>query len=287
MTDRRFHFANARVAHVSLRRGAGVDAGTGAGASGPAHAQARPMQVIAPLADLCRAPDEGRDRQIPFGAEVEVLETRGEHAFLRLIDDGYVGYMRAAALGGAGPPATHRVMARSSQIYTAPELKAPDRMPLPFGARLRVRGHTGSFAELAGGGYVPLQHIAPLNRTGDDPAAVAQMFLGSPYLWGGDSAAGVDCSGLVLAACDACGIACPRDSDLQAARLGQALPEDAPARRGDLIFWKGHVAMMLDDTHLIHANAHHMAVAIEPAAEAIARIARKEFGAVTVRRRLG
>lgn len=285
MTDRRFHFANARVAHVSLRTDEGAhEEGADEGA---AYAQAQPMQLVAPLADLCRAPDQDRDRQILFGADLEVLEIHGDHAFLRLLDDGYVGYARAASMGPAGLPATHRIAARSSQIYAAPEIKAPDRMPLPFGARLRVRGHTRSFAELAGGGYVPLQHIAPLNRRQDDPAAVAQMFLGSPYLWGGDSAAGVDCSGLVLAACNACGIACPRDSDLQAAGLGQALPEDAPPRRGDLIFWKGHVAMMLDAERLIHANAHHMAVAIEPAAEAIARIARKEFGEVTVRRRLG
>jgi cell wall-associated NlpC family hydrolase len=132
---------------------------------------------------------------------------------------------------------------------------------------------------------VPKPHLRPISHPFRDPVTVAQLFFGTPYLWGGNSAFGIDCSGLVQAALLACGIACPGDSDLQAA-LGNTVPDDAPMLRGDLIFWKGHVAMVVDDQTLIHANAHHMAVAYEPIDAAIARIKAQGGGTVTGRRRL-
>jgi cell wall-associated NlpC family hydrolase len=121
-------------------------------------------------------------------------------------------------------------------------------------------------------GFLPASHLAPLDHRETDFVAVAERFLGTPYLWGGKTNYGLDCSGLVQLALTACGIRCPRDSDMQERALG-ALVDMKNLRRGDLVFWKGHVAIVRDPKTFLHANAFHMAVAVEPIAEAIARIA--------------
>ena len=134
--------------------------------------------------------------------------------------------------------------------------------------------------------YIPTAHLRPVDQAEGDPVAVAERFLGTPYHWGGNSGFGIDCSGLVQAACLACGIPCPGDSDLQEAALGRTLPADAVLRRGDLLFWKGHVAWVAGPDLLLHANAHHMAVALEPLLPALARIEGQGDGPVTRRARL-
>jgi cell wall-associated NlpC family hydrolase len=154
---------------------------------------------------------------------------------------------------------------------------------LPFLAAVPVTGTTGAFAKLRSGGFVPRPHLEPAPG---DAAAQAARLAGAPYLWGGRSAWGLDCSALVQLALLAAGVSAPRDSDMQAAMLGHALAPDAELRRGDLVFWKGHVGMLADAATLIHANAHHMAVVIEPLAEAVARIAAAGGGPVAGRRRL-
>jgi cell wall-associated NlpC family hydrolase len=146
-----------------------------------------------------------------------------------------------------------------------------------------VTGAAGAFAETPQG-FVPRTHLRPLGDWAADPATVAESLLGTPYLWGGNSRAGMDCSGLVQLAFHACGRACPADSDLQQA-VGAALPEDVPPRRNDLLFWKGHVALVLDSSRLIHANGHSMSVVTEGIAECFARIAAQGGGPVTARRR--
>jgi hypothetical protein len=127
--------------------------------------------------------------------------------------------------------------------------------------------------------YIKRAQLAPLEHMQSDPAAVAMLFQHVPYLWGGDSTFGIDCSGLVQQCLMACGITCPRDSDMQEAHFPHIGPADR--KRGDLVFWKGHVGMLLDPATLIHANAYHMAVTIEPLEQAIERIGQKEFGDVT------
>jgi cell wall-associated NlpC family hydrolase len=148
---------------------------------------------------------------------------------------------------------------------------------------VKVIGMSGAFAEVEGG-FVPAAHLRAMGDWLADPVAVAEMFVGTPYLWGGNSRAGIDCSGLVQAAWLACGRDCPADSDLQQG-MGEALPEDAALRRGDLIFWKGHVALVVDETRLIHANGHSMDVRHEGIAEAVARITAQGGGPVVARRR--
>lgn len=273
MTDRRFTPANGRVAHVSLR--GRVQAAR--------FTEGAARSVCAPVADLRESPDGARDRQLLFGDLVLLLEERDGFGFVWSQKDGYAGYVALAALGPEIRP-THWVAAPATHLYAAPDIKAPEVMALPFGARLAVEPN-GVFAETADGGFVPSVHLKPVGAFYTDPVAVAEMFLGTPYLWGGNSRQGLDCSGLVQAALMACGQDCPPDSDMQM-HLGAEIAPEAPLVRGDLLFWAGHVALVVDRGTLIHANAHHMAVAHEPTDAAIARIAAQGDGPVIARRRV-
>lgn len=239
--------------------------------------------VAVPLADLCAAPGGARDRQVLSGEPLVVVERREGHAFVQMGKDGYCGWLAEAEVGPEAA-ATHWVAVRGTHLYPEPRVQARERAALPFGARLAVTGGCAKWAEVAGG-FVPAMH---LRRVGDhfhDPVAVAEVFLGAPYLWGGNSAAGIDCSGLVQGAFVACGRACPGDSDLQAA-MGVEVAPGAVLRRGDLVFWKGHVALMVDEARIIHANGHSMDVRIEGLEAATARIAAQGGGPVTGRRRV-
>jgi len=233
--------------------------------------------VVESQAPVRRAPspDATLLTEALMGERVTVYETTDEGwAWGQLHDDGYVGWLPAAALRAADAAPTAKVAALRTLVFPGPDIKLPPLAALPLGARLAVARHEGSFA-VAAGGFLPARHLALLDTALPDFVAVAERFLGTPYLWGGKTGLGIDCSGLVQVALTACGIACPRDSDMQERALGAPL---TPARdfsglqRGDLVFWKGHVALVRDPATLIHANAFHMAVAIEPLAEAIARI---------------
>jgi len=274
VSDRRFLAANMRVADAALR----------GRFEAPAYSEGTPLRINVPQVDLCRAPQGRRDKQMLLGQGFRVLERHGGWAFGVDMTDGYVGYLPEAALADAAAP-THRISLRSAHTYCAADFKSRETGLLSFLSAVTVTAEANGFHRTEQG-YIAAQHLTPAKRQMPDIAATAEMFLGAPYLWGGNSGTGIDCSGLVQMALWAAGRACPRDSDLQEAQLGTHLPEDAPLRRGDLIFWAGHVGMMLDAVTLIHANAHHMAVATEPLAEAAARIGAREFGAVTARRRL-
>lgn len=250
-------------------------------------------RVIAPLADLRRAPrlDSGIDTQALMGETVRVLEEDMEgFAFVQLARDFYVGYLSSAALGPPAPAPTHRVSAMRTFLYPGPSLKLPIAGFLSFGARVAISGWSGDYAEVPGAGFVHGAHLAEAQTVEPDFVALAQRFLETPYLWGGKSSLGIDCSGLVQIALEGAGHVAPRDSDMQAAGLGEAIAIAeglASPRRGDLVFWGGHVGLLLDEATLLHANGHHMRVAAEPLAEAIARIEAKSFGAVTGWRRIG
>ena len=240
---------------------------------------ADPACVQIPVADLLARPDGPRDRQLLMGEAVTILGRQGDYAYLRAEKDTYHGFVLNTALGPAIAP-THRVSAPATHAYSAPDIKSPERLSLSFASRITAIDETAHFIETTHG-HIPKQHLRPADSVDSDPAAIATLFLGTPYLWGGNSRFGIDCSGLVQAALLACGCACPGDSDLQKTFLGSLLPTGTTPRRNDLFFWKGHVAMALDDTTLIHANAHHMAVAYEGIADAIARIESQGDGPVT------
>ncbi|GGK19993.1 C40 family peptidase [Salinarimonas ramus] len=247
-------------------------------------------RVRAPLVDLRPEPrlDAGIDTQALMGEAVDVLDVDEEgFAFARLVRDGYVGYLSADALGEAEPAPTHRVAAIRTFLYPGPSMKLPIAGWLSMGAAIPIEETRGDFGHAPGAGWLYLPHLAQQDAAPEpDFVAVAERFLHTPYLWGGISSLGLDCSGLVRTALHGAGRACPRDTDMQERALGEALPEGAALARGDLVFWKGHVGIMRDGETLLHANGHHMAVASEPLADARSRILEKSFGPVTSIRRL-
>ena len=273
MMDRRLTLANERVAHIALQ--GQVEAAN--------FADAVPFEIAVPVVDLLRAPDGRRERQLLLGDGFEVIERRDGFSFGRATKDGYCGYVPESALC-APTKVTHWVSAPASHLYSEPRAQAPQSVGITFASRVCVLGKSGEFAETPHG-FVPAGHLQPLGRWYSDPVEVAGLFLGTPYLWGGNGHSGVDCSGLVQLSLLACGRACPGDSDMQQA-LGAELPQGAALQRGDLLFWKGHVAMMVDAELMIHATGAFMATVVESAAEAIARIKENTGGDVTARRRL-
>jgi cell wall-associated NlpC family hydrolase len=222
------------------------------------------------------APDAALDTEALRGEWVAVYETTSEGwCWGQLAADGYVGYLPENSLIEPQREPTHKVTALRTLVFPGPDIKLPPLESLPLGARIAVVKTDERFAHVASGGCVPASHVAPLDVMEPDFVAVAERFAGTPYLWGGKTSFGLDCSGLVQVSLRAAGIEAPRDSDLQERALGQRIGGAealAQLRRGDLIFWKGHVAIACDASTIVHANAFHMAVAIEPASEAATRI---------------
>lgn len=223
-----------------------------------------------------------------YGERIQVYEAREGWVWGQLERDSYVGYLPQSVLEIAGAPSTHRVSALRTYIFPGPDIKLPPLALISMEAEVAVVKTQGQFAVLSDGSYLVAQHLSLLDEYADDFVQVAVQFLGAPYRWGGKQSIGLDCSGLVQVALHRAGITCPRDSDMQEAELGEALGDSqdlAQLQRGDLIFWQGHVGIMLDKTNLLHANGHHMATAIEPVAGAVARIA-ANHGPVTSLKRL-
>lgn len=253
------------------------------------YVEGQAMRVTLPAAPLRRepAPDMPYETEALAGEEVRVYEEMEGWAWVQLQRDGYVGWLSANALGPVDPAPTHRVVALRTLVYPGPGFKAEPVCALSIGAEVAVARSEGAWAATPLG-FVHAAHLAPLGAHEADFVAVAEKLLGTPYLWGGKSSLGIDCSGLVQLSMALAGRAAPRDSDMQERGIGTLLPPGTNAlERGDLVFWKGHVGIMRDADTLLHANAHHMAVASEPLAEAVARIEAKSFGAITSLRRPG
>ena len=256
-----------------------------------------PMRVVAPSAPLRREPrpDAPLDTEALCGEAVDVYERFEGWAWVQLRTDGYVGYLPDDALRPDALAPTHRVRALRTFVYPGPSMKLPPLAALSLGAGVAVSGESGEFLTLSefgryATGFVFAPHLAALETPEPDFVSVAELCLNAPYLWGGKTSLGLDCSGLTQLALAAAGIASPRDSDMLEREIGEPVPFDEGLqglRRGDLVFWKGHVGIMTDPDTLLHATAYSMTVMSEPLRAARDRIQAKSFGAITSIRRIG
>ncbi len=256
-------------------------------------------QVMMPVAPLHKAPSSASmmDTQLLLGAEFDIYDIHNGWAWGQEVQitttgansTGYVGYIPNMALARSARTPTHRIKTIRAPIFLKPDLKTAIRTTLPLNAKICIEDEDGAYLHIPDMGFVHTNHVAPLQPAAQidnsDFVAAAELHMGLPYIWGGISPDGVDCSGLVQTALRCVARQAPRDTDMQEAELGNALPKNAKLKRGDLVFWQGHVGIMRDATNLLHANAYHMLVASEPLTEASARI-EKTAGPISSIKRL-
>jgi cell wall-associated NlpC family hydrolase len=257
--------------------------------SAPRYAQGFAAQIVRAAVPLRGQPaaTNGFLTEALFGETLTVYEERDGWAWIQLDRDCYVGYVPSDTVSQEIVEPTHRVRALGTFVYGAPDIKTPPLMHLSLNAEICVADADERFCQLRTGGFVVARHVTERDRFARDFVEIAERFIGTPYLWGGRTRLGVDCSGLVQISLEAAGVSAPRDTDMQQAELGIGLGATEVQdglRRGDLVFWKGHVGLMVDGVTLLHANAHHMAVALETLPEAVQRIAKAGVEIAAVKR---
>ncbi|WP_298399215.1 C40 family peptidase [Sphingobium sp.] len=273
--DRRVHAARGDLADLAL-----------AGTLFSAHyARAVPLTCVAPGAPILSAASSTSEAvsELLRGETFHALDVTTDWAWGFCGHDGYVGYVRRDALDVEGKP-THRISASLAPLFSAPDIKSVIADYWPRGARFSGEAQ-GDFIACADG-FIHVRHTAPATELESDWVAVAKSYIGRPYVWGGRGHRGIDCSGLVQVALGSAGIAVPRDTDLQCEGIGEPIDSEAALQRGDLIFFPGHVGIMIDGKTLLHANAHWMAVVREPLADVVARLADTHVQPIIARRRL-
>ncbi|CAM1639133.1 Endopeptidase [Bartonella apihabitans] len=237
-------------------------------------------RIVAPVAALYKIPDTLSERQSEclFGEDVKVFEEKNGFCWVQAQQDGYVGYIEQSKIGSIGNHPTHRVNVPRTFQYRDADLRSPMISPLSMGSRISVVSEAETrgtrYARLDNGSFVVFNHIIPVSTVADDYVTIAESFIHTPYLWGGKSGLGIDCSGLVQLALMMTGRMVLRDTDMQQATIGKDIAPEDGLQRGDLVFWKGHVAIMVDSGTLIHANGASMDVRKENLDHAIERIAK-------------
>lgn len=255
--------------------------------------EGEPRQVVEPVAPLRESPrfDARLDTEALYGETVRVFDEQEGWSWVQVDRDGYVGYVPSEALGSVSEPVTHRISTLHTHAYPAPDKKVPPSTLLTLNAGVVVTGAAPGqkgFVRIASGSFVFERHVAPIADKEPDFVAVAERFVGTPYLWGGRTSLGIDCSGLIQLSLQAAGRHALRDSDMQEGTLGTALPDTedhAVLKRGDLVFWNGHLGVMVDGENLLHANGYYMQTVVEPLSVAVERIA-GIHGPVTAIKRL-
>lgn len=278
--DRRLHAYRTDIADARLRGRIQADRFT----------EGTPGQVVVPSTAVHRAPQDNAsvDTELLFGEIVTVFDENDGWVWVQNTVDRYVGYVRTTAIDNRPRRATDRVKVLGTFAYSEPDIKSPPLFRLSMGARLAVTDIHERFSQIQNGGWVITAHISNLQATASDHVAVAQQFLHTPYLWGGRTSLGLDCSGLVQIALDQCGKSVLRDTDMQAETIGEAIPFDGNEsilQRGDLVFWPGHVGIWIDQATFLHANATDMAVSCAPLQDIAARIESVSDDRISVVRR--
>ena len=227
-------------------------------------------QVNVPFVDLLGAPGGERNRQLIYGSKVKYFGETDGWAFIQNTYDDYVGYVPQETIN-LDTNKTHIVSAPLSHVFSEPNIKAENIETLPLTAKVSGKTVENGFLETELG-WIPVRQVQLKTKFATNPVEVAKLFLNSPYLWGGNTSLGIDCSGLVQVSMLLCGLSCPGDSDQQLAELGQNIDVDTTQEKGDILFWKGHVAICINSKQLIHAYGPEKKVLIMPIIKTIRRI---------------